>query len=319
MKAVAIGTRRSKLALRQTELVVELLRSAWPDLACDVQEVVTSGDRTQASGQPLPEIGGKGLFTAELEEGLRSGELDLAVHSLKDLPTEDTDGVATGAVCLREDVRDCLVSRDGLPLAELPDGARIGTSSLRRAAQLRELRPRLVIESIRGNVDTRIRKVREGDVDATVLAAAGIRRLGLEEEVAEWLEPERFLPAPGQGAVAVQCRADDERILELLAAIDDAEARAATTAERAFLSALGGGCAAPVAAYARVLEEGARPPSVKLTQGGPRVSLSALVASPDGTHVVRITGEGQPVAVGERLAREALAGGADRILADVRG
>ncbi len=159
----------------------------------------------------MPEIGGKGLFTAELEEGLRSGELDLAVHSLKDLPTEDTAGVATGAVCLREDVRDCLVSRDGLPLAELPDGARIGTSSLRRAAQLRELRPRLVVESIRGNVDTRIRKVREGDVDATVLAAAGIRRLGLEEEVAEWLEPERFLPAPGQGAVAVQCRADDER------------------------------------------------------------------------------------------------------------
>jgi hydroxymethylbilane synthase len=311
VKAVAIGTRRSKLALRQTELLAELLRSVWPDLICDVREVVTSGDRTQASGRPLPEIGGKGLFTAELEEGLRGGELDLAVHSLKDLPTEDTAGVALGAVCLREDVRDCLVSRDGLPLAELPDGARIGTSSLRRAAQLRELRSRLVVESIRGNVDTRIRKVRDGDFDATVLAAAGVRRLGLDEEVAEWLEPERLLPAPGQGAVAVQCRAENEGMLELLAAIDDAEARAATTAERTFLSALGGGCAAPVAAHARVVGEGA--------QGGPRVSLSALVASPDGVHVVRIAGEGQPVAVGERLAREALAGGADKILADVRG
>ncbi len=319
MKAVAIGTRRSKLALRQTELLVELLRSAWPDLTCDVREVVTSGDRTQASGRPLPEIGGKGLFTAELEEGLRGGELDLAVHSLKDLPTEDTAGVAVAAVCLREDVRDCLVSRGGLALAELSDGARIGTSSLRRTAQLRELRPRLQVESIRGNVDTRIRKVREGEVDATVLAAAGVRRLGLEEEVAEWLEPERFLPAPGQGAVAVQCRADDGPMLELLAAIDDAEARAATTAERTFLSALGGGCAAPVAAHARVLGEGANPPSVKLTQGAQRVSLSALVASPDGAHVVRMSGEGEPVAVGERLAREALAGGADRILADVRG
>ena len=250
--------------------------------------------------------------------------LHLAVHSLKDLPTEDAPGIAVGAVCLREDVRDCLVSRDGLSLAGLPDGARLGTSSLRRSAQLRVLRPRLELDSIRGNVDTRIRKVRDGEYDATVLAAAGVRRLGLEDEVSEWLEPETLLPAPGQGALAVHCRAGDERILELIAAIDDPEARATTTAERTFLRALGAGCAAPVAAHALLVGEAdesaaAKIPSVKLTQGALRVSLTALVASPDGAHVVRITGEGEPVVVAERLAREALAGGADRILAAVRG
>jgi len=304
--AVVVGTRGSPLARRQTALVVDLLRAAWPGLECDERVVVTTGDRTQQTGEPLPEIGGKGLFTAELERGLAEGELDLAVHSLKDLPTEDAPGIAVGAVCLREDVRDCLVSRDGLSLAELPDGARLGTSSLRRSAQLRVLRPRLELSSIRGNVDTRIRKVREGEYDATVLAAAGVRRLGLDDEVADWLEPETLLPAPGQGALAVQCRAGDERIGELLAAIDDAEARETTTAERTFLSALGAGCAAPVAAHAR-------------RRDGGDVSLSTLVSSPDGSHVVRATGEGVPVVVAERLAREVLAGGADRILADVRG
>ena len=317
--AVVVGTRGSPLARRQTALVVDLLRAAWPGLDCDERIVVTSGDRTQQSGEPLPEIGGKGLFTAELEHGLVEGELQLAVHSLKDLPTEDAPGIVVGAVCLREDVRDCLVSRDGLALAELPDGARLGTSSLRRSAQLRVLRPRLELDSIRGNVDTRIRKVREGEYDATVLAAAGVRRLGLEDEVAEWLEPETLLPAPGQGALAVQCRAGDERVLALLASIDDREARATTTAERTFLATLGAGCAAPVAAHARLIGDAASLPSVQLTQGSPRVSLAALVSSPDGSHVVRATGEGEPIAVAERLAREVLAGGADRILADVRG
>jgi hydroxymethylbilane synthase len=342
--AVALGTRGSPLARRQTELLADLLRRAWPGLECEERVVVTTGDRTQRTGEPLPEIGGKGLFTAELEQGLRVGELDLAVHSLKDLPTEDAADVAIGAVCLREDTRDCLVSRDGLSLADLPDGAVVGTSSLRRAAQLHVLRPGVDVRSIRGNVDTRIRKVREGEFDATLLAGAGIRRLGLEHEVAEWIEPDRLLPAPGQGALAVQCRAADERILELLAAVDDAEARATTAAERTFLRALGGGCAAPVAAHAVVLETavGADHPSVKLTRGGAatptpsdttvsqggaeaavsapvRVALTGLVASPDGREVVRVEGEGDPVTVGERLAREALAGGADRILAGVRG
>jgi hydroxymethylbilane synthase len=301
--ALVVGTRRSALARRQAGLVVELLRVERPELECEVHPFDTQGDRTQQSGVPLPEIGGKGLFTTELERALRDGAIDVAVHSLKDLPTEDADGVVVGAVCAREDARDCLVSRDGLRLGELPAGAVVGTSSLRRAAQLLALRPDLDVRSIRGNVDTRIRKVREGEYDAVALAAAGVRRLGLEAEVSDWLD--EVLPAPGQGALAVQCRAGDGSVLELLRVIDDAEARATTTAERSFLRGLGGGCAAPVAAHA--------------TSNGSVVRLTALVASPDGREVVRVEGEGEPVEVGERLAREALAHGADRILEAIRG
>jgi hydroxymethylbilane synthase len=306
VQAVVVGTRRSALARRQTDRVIEALREAWPELVCEVQPIVTEGDRTQASGQPLPEIGGKGLFTAALEEGLRKGRIDLAVHSLKDLPTEDPRDVTIGAVCAREDARDCLVSRGGHGLSELPEGAALGTSSLRRSAQLRALRSDLDVRSIRGNVDTRIRKVREGEFDATLLAAAGVRRLGLEEEVSEWLPIQTMLPAPGQGALAVQCRAEDEGTLELLAAIDDAEARSTTNAERGFLNELGGGCAAPVAAHADALEHGG-------------VHLVGLVLSPDGREVVRVEGEGAPDEVAARLAREARAAGAGRILETVRG
>jgi hydroxymethylbilane synthase len=305
-EAVVVGTRGSALARRQTERVVGRLVAAWPGLECDVRPIVTHGDRTQASGEPLPEIGGKGLFTAELEQGLRDGGLDLAVHSLKDLPTEDPLDVTIGAVCGREEARDCLVSRDGVGLAELGAGAVVGTSSLRRTAQLRALRHDLDVRSIRGNVDTRVRKVRDGEYDATVLAGAGIRRLGLEDAVTEWLPVETMLPAPGQGALAVQCRSDDERVLQLLAAIDDSAARATTGAERAFLHALGGGCAAPVAAHATVSAPG-------------RVHLEGLVLSPDGRDVVRVEGEGEQEEVAGRLAREALAAGARSILAAVRG
>ena len=306
LEAVVVGTRRSALALRQTELVVQLLEAAWPGLVSEIRPLVTQGDRTQQSGQPLPEIGGKGLFTAELEQSIRERTLDLAVHSLKDLPTEDPKDVTIGAVCAREDARDCLVSRDGLTLAELEEEAIVGTSSLRRLAQLRALRPEIDARSIRGNVDTRIRKVREGEYDATLLAAAGVRRLGLEHEVAEWLRPETMLPAPGQGALAVQCRADDEQTLELLAAIDEAEARETTNAERGFLHELGGGCAAPVAAHAEALEHGG-------------VHLVGLVLSPDGREVVRVEGEGAPAEVVARLAREARTAGATRLLEAVRG
>lgn len=300
-----LGTRRSPLARRQTAAVISLLEAAWPGLVCDERAVVTEGDRTQQNGRPLPEIGGKGLFTAELEQSLRDGDLDLAVHSLKDLPTEEIAGVLVGAVCLRDDARDCLVSRESADLATLPAGAAVGTSSLRRSAQLLAMRPDLDVRSIRGNVDTRIRKVRDGEYDATVLAAAGVGRLGLDEEVAEWLSPETMLPAPGQGALAVQCRAGDVRMLELLAAIDDPAARATTTAERGFLEELGGGCAAPVAAYAEVSAPG-------------RVRLQTLVASPDGREVVRLDGEGAQSGLGERLARDALAAGADKILREIR-
>jgi hydroxymethylbilane synthase len=304
--AITLGTRASALARAQTELVVSLLTAAWPGLACATEVIATAGDRTQASGEPLPEIGGKGLFTAELELALREGEIDLAVHSLKDLPTEDAPDVAIGAVTARDDVRDCLVARESRSLAELPEGARVGTSSLRRAAQLRALRPDLDVRSIRGNVDTRMRKVRDGEYEAAVLAAAGVRRLGLESEVAEWLPAETMLPAPGQGALAVQCRADDDAVRALLEPLDHDAARAETTAEREFLRALGGGCAAPVAALAE-------------STATPRVRLQGLVASVDGAEMVRVSGEGQPRELGERLAKEALSAGADRILAAIRG
>jgi hydroxymethylbilane synthase len=312
--AVTLGTRASNLARAQTDRVVELLAAAWPGLVFHVRLIETQGDRTQASGEPLPEIGGKGLFTLELERELRDGGIDLAVHSLKDLPTDDSPGMAIGAVCLRDDTRDCLVARDGATLADLPRRAVVGTSSLRREAQLRALRPDLEIRSIRGNVDTRVDKVRRGEYAAAVLAAAGIRRLGLEEAVTEWLEPETILPAPGQGALAVQCRADDERLRELVAAIDDPASRLATTAERAFLRELGGGCAAPVAALAEPVAGRDDEPSNSLLQGGLRVRMNGLVAAIDGSEVVRVRGEGEPEDLGGRLAREALAAGAKRIL-----
>ena len=304
--AVVLGTRASALARAQTESVIALLKAAWPDLACATKVISTAGDRTQASGEPLPAIGGKGLFTAELERALREGDIDLAVHSLKDLPTEDSDGVVVGAVSARDDVRDCVVARASGSLADLPPDAVVGTSSLRRGAQLRALRSDLDVRSIRGNVDTRIEKVRAGDYDAVLLAAAGIHRLGLEEAVTEWLEPDAMLPAPGQGALAIQCRADDDAILARLSEIDQPKARAETTAEREFLRVLGAGCAAPVAALA-----------TRTTT--PRVRLQGLVAAVDGTRMVRVEGEGEPHSIGEQLAVEALADGADRILAAIRG
>jgi hydroxymethylbilane synthase len=304
--AVTLGTRASALARAQTDVVVALLTAAWPELGCATKVMTTAGDRTQASGQPLPEIGGKGLFTAELERALRDGEIDVAVHSLKDLPTEDAPEVVVGAVTTREDARDCLVAREAPSLSGLPPGALVGTSSLRRSAQLAALRPDLEIRSIRGNVDTRIRKVHDGEYDGAVLAAAGVRRLGLEGVVTEWLSAETVLPAPGQGALAIQCRADDDALLALLAPLDDAAARAETTAERVFLRALGGGCAAPVAALA-------------MTTTTPRVRLQGLVAAVDGTEMVRVHGEGEPAELGQRLAEDALAAGADRILASIRG
>jgi hydroxymethylbilane synthase len=304
--AITLGTRASALARAQTEWVAGALRSVFPDVACSTAIVVTSGDRTQDSGLPLPELGGKGLFTEELERALRSGEIDAAVHSLKDLPTDDAPGIVVGAVCAREDAGDCLVARDGLVLSELPPGSVVGTSSLRRAAQLRALRSDLEIRPIRGNVDTRVRMVREGEYDGVVLASAGVRRLGLGDDVTEWLPGEALLPAPGQGALAVQCRADDASVIAMLGALDDPVARAETTAERTFLRALGGGCAAPVGARATALPGG-------------RVRMDGLVASLDGREVVRVHGEGEPDALGARLADEALRGGADAILAAIRG
>jgi hydroxymethylbilane synthase len=303
--AVKLGTRTSALARAQTGGAIELLQITWPGLECSIEPIVTEGDRTQKSGEPLPEVGGKGLFTAELEKALREGRIDLAVHSLKDLPTEEPPDLVIGAISLRDDARDCLIARDGLSLDELPAGATVGTSSLRRAAQLRGMRHDVEIASIRGNVDTRIRRVHGGELDAVVLAAAGIWRLERQRDVTEWFEPERMVPAPGQGALALQCRADDAETRALLTEINDPGAHAEGIAERAFLRTLDAGCTAPVGAYAHAT--------------APReLTMVGLVASVDGRDVVRVEGEGDPYELGERLAREALAAGAYEILEAIR-
>ena len=313
--SATLGTRTSALALWQTNHIIERLQRVWPGLACHLQPFVTQGDKTQALDQPLPEIGGKGLFTAELERALLAGEIDLAVHSLKDLPVEDVPGLTIGAITSRADVRDALVARNGWTLATLPPGAVVGTSSTRRAAQLQALRPDLTIRSIRGNVETRMRKVFNGDYDATLLALAGVERLGLTANITERLSLTVMLPAPGQGALAVQCRADDQETLALLAVIDDAAVRAAVTAERAFLHGLGGGCSAPVAAFAQVQE----------TEGKAQLQLEALVASADGQQIIRVTGASSIVTskggvlLGEQLAAQALAQGAATLVGQKAG
>jgi hydroxymethylbilane synthase len=299
-RSLTIGTRGSALARWQTDWVRARLQTAWPDLECQTRLFTTSGDRIL--NKPLPEIGGKGLFTEELENALRNGEIDLAVHSLKDLPIDDAPGLTLGAIPVREDARDVLISRNGWTLDTLPRGARVGTSSLRRSAQLLALRPDLTLLPLRGNVDTRIRKAMNGEYEAIVLAAAGVLRLGLGEHITEYLPFEVMLPAPGQGAMAVQSRADDASVLELLRPLDDPAPRAAVTAERAFLKALGGGCSAPVAAYA-------------ISNLQSLISMTGRVASPDGCRVIRVSGVGaDPIALGAELARKALAQDAGEIL-----
>ncbi len=249
---VRIGTRGSALARWQAEHVRELLLRAWPDLMVEIVVFTTRGDRELA--KPLPEIGGKGLFTQELETALRGGEIDLAVHSLKDLPTDMPEDLVLAAVPPREDPHDVLVSRHEVPLDHLPVHPTIGTSSNRRSAQIRLVRPDAHVIPLRGNVDTRVRKalVPDGPYDGVVLARAGLVRLNLTDRITQVLPFDVMLPAPGQGALGIQCRADDERLLRLLAPLDDPATRAAVTAERAFLAGMGGGCAIPLAALGTV-------------------------------------------------------------------
>jgi hydroxymethylbilane synthase len=301
------ATRPSALARWQTHWVIEALQGIYPDLLCEENVITTKGDKIL--DKPLPEIGGKGLFTQELESELLSGAVHCAVHSLKDLPVENPDGLRIGCIPVRAEVRDALISKHGFTLNSLPGDAIVGTSSLRRAAQLRAARPDLKTESLRGNVDTRLRKALEGQYDAIVLAGAGLTRLGLGSHVTEWLSLDVMLPAPGQGALAVQCRADDETTLGILAALDDESTRKNVSAERAFLSGLGGGCAVPVAAYAETFV-GTHTPAIRLT---------GLVISVDGSQAIQVTGEGtDPLALGYELAQNAIVQGADEILASSR-
>jgi len=291
MTLLRLGTRGSQLALAQARLVADRLEAAAPGLAVELVTIATAGDRDQAT--PLAAGERPGWFTTAIQEALQRGEVDIAVHSLKDLPTRRPQGLVIAAVPLREDPRDALVSRTGAPLRSLPPGAVVGTGSPRREAQLRELRPDLDIRPIRGNVETRIRKVNEGEYDAAVVALAGLRRLGLEAEAAEIFGFEELLPAPGQGALAVECRADDARARGLLARIDDPAVRLAVTAERSFLAAIEGGCSFPAAAYAEHF--------------GTTLKLHALVAS--GGRIVRskMGGPAETAAgLGRQLAEELL-------------
>ncbi|PWH18269.1 MAG: hydroxymethylbilane synthase [Ardenticatenia bacterium] len=303
---LTLGTRPSLLARRQTEWVAQLLQAAWPELILVTRVYTTRGDRE--AQRPLPEIGGKGLFTAEIEAALRSGEIDVAVHSLKDLPISMAEDLVIGAVPERAPAYDVFISRHKTGLKALPPAPRIGTSSLRRAAQLRALRPDAEIVNLRGNLDTRLRKASLPDYDGVVVAAAGLIRLGLEGHITHPLSYEEMLPAPAQGALAVQCRAGDSAVLELLRPIHHVPTWAAVTAERAFLSGLGGGCAAPVAAYAE-------PRSADT----PVLWLRGMVASLDGQRIVRVSEEwdiNRPHELGHRLAEEALARGAAELLGE---
>ena len=297
------ATRPSALARWQTNWVINALKNIHPDLDCEEKVITTQGDKIL--DKPLPEIGGKGVFTQELEGDLLSGAVHCAVHSLKDLPVENPAGLTIGCIPARAEVRDALVSKNGFTLASLPEGAIVGTSSLRRAAQLLAIRPDLKTESLRGNVDTRLRKALDGQYDAIILAGAGLTRLGLDQHVTEWIPLDVMLPAPGQGALAIQCRANDQTTFSLLAALEDDSTRKCVTAERAFLSGLGGGCAVPVAAHAKL---GIRNDELGITSRG-------VVASPDGKNIIRVEGhDNNPLELGKRLADEAIAQGAQKLL-----
>lgn len=292
---LVLATRRSQLALTQSRAFASTLLAASKDLSIDELHIVTSGDKTQ--DKPLQDIGGKGLFIKELEEALLDGRAHFAVHSIKDVPAELAPNLVIACVPAREDPRDVIVTKSGATLAELPAGARVGTSSLRRALAVREARPDLVIEPIRGNVDTRLRKVTEGPYDAVVLALAGLKRLGWEARATEILSPEVSLPAIGQGALGIECREDDEATRAVLAKVAHAETAIAVAAERAVMASVQGNCRTPVAAFA--------------VRKGDRMALRALLAEPDGTRLRRgardvpwPSSEAESAKVGHDLGRE---------------
>ena len=300
MKRLRIGSRGSKLALWQAEYIrARLLNDCG--IESEIVIIKTSGDHFQSA--PVAAIGGKGIFIKEIEDALLDRRVDIAVHSMKDVPTATPSSLCFPAVTKREDPRDCLVSRGGETLRELPHGARVGTSSLRRQSQLRYFRKDLRVAEMRGNVDTRLRKLDAGEFDAIVVAKAGLDRLGLSDKIAEVIAPEIMLSAVGQGALAIETRESDESVRETLASFDDGETRAAVTAERALLAELEGGCQVPLGAWGRI-ENGA-------------LRLDARVLAADGSECIARNATGaiaDAEGIGRSLARELLDGGADRLL-----
>jgi len=333
-KKIIIGTRSSKLALWQAEFVKAELNRLYPDIEIELNKIKTTGDKIL--DVPLAQVGGKGLFVKEIEEALLGGKADIAVHSMKDVPTEFPEGLHLAVICEREDPRDAFISgiQDSRPseLPEatkfkiqdsksLPKGAKIGTSSLRRACQLLSLRPDLKIEQLRGNLETRLRKLDEGRFDAIILAAAGVKRLGLEKRITEILPFEISLPAIGQGAVGIECRIDDEFINKVIAPLDHLETAICVKAERAFLKKLEGGCQVPIAAYARIGQR-ARSAGQKTNIYTSSLVLDGLVGSITGDRIIKghIEGKTEDAEhLGVALAEDVLSQGAKEILDEVYG
>jgi len=301
-KTLRIATRKSALALWQANHVQDLLKESHPGIEIELVKIVTQGDRIL--DRPLAEIGGKGLFLKELEHAMLDGEADLAVHSMKDVPAEMAQGLVLDAVLPRANPYDALVSRGGQVLADLPAGSRIGTSSLRRKSQLLALRPDLEVTDLRGNVDTRLRKLDEGQYDAIILACAGLQRLGLGERITETLQPPDWLPASTQGIIGLQCRQDDSDTRSLIEPLADSDTMVVASAERAVARVLEATCQVPLAAHA-VLESGT-------------VRLKSIVSTTDGKESIRASGEApasDAVALGERVAADLLTNGAGKIIA----
>ncbi len=299
--SIRIATRKSPLAMWQAEHVAAALKEAHDGLVVEIIGMSTQGDKILDT--PLAKIGGKGLFVKELEQRMLSGDADIAVHSMKDVPVELPDGLHLAAVLKREDPRDAFVSNDHASIAVLPEGARVGTSSLRRQCQLADRRPDLEILPLRGNVNTRLRKLDEGEYDAVILAAAGLLRLGFAERIRAFIAPEESLPAIGQGAIGIECRADDERVNGLLEALHDVPTAACVSAERALNERLQGGCQVPIAGHA--------------TLDGERLFLRGLVGNVDGSEIIRAEGVGDsnsPDDIGHAVAGELLDHGAGEIL-----
>ena len=303
-KTLKIATRQSPLALWQANYVKDSLQQLYPDLTVELVPMVTKGDVILDS--PLAKIGGKGLFVKELENALLNKEADIAVHSMKDVPMQFPEGLGLAVICKREDPRDAFVSNSYRTFSELPQGAVVGTSSLRRQCQLKALRPDLDIRSLRGNVGTRLSKLDNGDYDAIILASAGLIRLGLADRIASFIEVEQSLPAAGQGAVGIECRTDDVQVKQLLAPLADAETTCCVLAERAMNNHLQGGCQVPIGGYA-VLQQG-------------QLYLRALVGDVDGSKIIRAEGKSaveNADVLGVQIAEQLLAQGADKILQSI--
>ncbi len=303
-RKIVIGTRGSALALWQTNHVAEILKEKF-GVETEIVKIKTTGDKILDS--PLAKIGSKGLFVKEIEIALQEKRVDIAVHSAKDVPTEQPDGLVIAAFLKREDPRDALISKDGLTLENLPEGTVVGTSSLRRRAQLMHFRPDLKLVDVRGNVDTRLRKMHEGQFDAIILARAGLKRMGHDADITQIIDTSIMLPAVGQGSIAIECRADDEDILSMLAEIADADTMSAVKAERALLRYLEGGCQVPIGAYGRI-ENG-------------KLVLEGMIASLDGSKLYRDREEGMPEEAeetGTKLAKRLYEAGGREILEEIR-